>query len=64
MSTEGHVIEAVSYGFTLEDPALKGLIVIDCSCGESFTVPERGFTLTARDEARARHVAGVTGKGA
>lgn len=61
-TTERHIREAATPGSMLGDPDLAGLTVGDCSCGESYTVPEGPGERELLDEAHARHVAGSTGK--
>lgn len=59
----GHERETTTPGRLLENPNLfAGLLVVDCSCGDVYTVPEGGDEHEKLEAAHTEHVALMTAK--
>jgi hypothetical protein len=58
-----HNRETATPGSLLGDPDLNGLIIADCSCGGTYTVPEGGDEHEALEAAHRQHVATATEAG-
>lgn len=58
----GHERETTTSGRLLDVPEFDGFLIVDCSCGRSYQVPEGGNEHEKLEAAHTAHVAEATAK--